>query len=493
MATANITWVPFPGPNNQNQTIQYKKYSATAWTTFQTVSATTTSATISGLDDNVSYEFRIITNCFVGGPTPGALQGGIKQICPNATVTSPSITSVNVSVFYAANDMSNITISLDAVGSLLPTDHQTASYSLSAGHGSGTYSHIFNSLQPATAYDITITYNYINPDVDPLVCVYEQITGDPPVCTVITLTNVVATQTPPTTIPPAGCQCYEITIPFGEGIDPVVYIPCGGGAPVSIDHGTNKYCVGSIVSIGGGTLTPIAGSTCTSDNDCRPCRCYQITYNHIMTQLIDYIDCNGVVVNNRLITQDTRLCAQEHSITFDTPANLTVVDVDDCTNCEIFPVATGGPFNINWHTTVNNPCDATPWTISPSNLTVRYDVSDSLNCGGTCDSIQSGTAVATIQTGPTDLNLTITVTGLAELQIAGYERLPIIIDGIEVQTYMAAGGLLGCAMGAPTSVTYVPGPYTFLAGSAHTVEIDFSTLDANYHTGAYYEVTLNFT
>jgi hypothetical protein len=48
-------------------------------------------------------------------------------------------------------------------------------------------------------------------------------------------------------------------------------------------------------------------------------------------------------------------------------------------------------------------------------------------------------------------------------------------------------------MGAPNSVTYTPGPYTFLAGSAHTVEIDFNTMDKNYHLGAYYEITLTFT
>lgn len=308
-----------------------------------------------------------------------------------------------------------------------------------------------------------------------------------------TTSSTSSTTSSSTTIPPSGCGCYDISVQVSDPPVPLIYIPCGGGSPVSIDFGSNKYCVSSIVSLGNGTATPIIGSSCTSNNDCRPCRCYEIIYNNIANTLISYIDCDGFPVIDRLITQDTRLCAQENSITFIFPANLTVTDVNDCANCPITPPATGGPFSINWTTTVNNPCDSTPWTINPNNLVVRYDVTDSLNCGGTCDSTQSGTATATIQTGPVDLNLTITVTGLVELQIAGYERLPIIIDGIEVQTYMSPGGLLGCAMGAPISVTYTPGPYTFLAGSAHTVELDFSTMDQSFHVGAYYEITLTFT
>lgn len=198
MATANLTWVPFPGPNNQSQTIQYKKHSVSTWTTFQTVSAGTASATITGLIDNVSYDFRIITNCFIGGPTPGEPQESIiSQICPNTTITSPSITSISVTVFYGANDISNIQINVDDVGSILITDHQSSTQSLPAGHGSGSYTHIFNNLQPDTSYDITITYSYTDENVDPLICTYSQTTGEPPSCTPITMTTITAAATLP--------------------------------------------------------------------------------------------------------------------------------------------------------------------------------------------------------------------------------------------------------------------------------------------------------
>lgn len=197
MATANLTWVPFPGPNNQSQTIQYKKHSVSTWTTFQTVSASTTSASITGLIDNVIYDFRIITNCFVGGPTPGAPQELlIKYVCPNTTITSPSITSISVTVFYAANDISNIQINVDDPTSILITDHQSSTQSLPAGHGSGSYTQVFNNLQPDTAYDITITYQFPGDIVDPLICTYEQTTGEPPACTPITMTTITSTPTP---------------------------------------------------------------------------------------------------------------------------------------------------------------------------------------------------------------------------------------------------------------------------------------------------------
>lgn len=197
MATANITWVPFPGPNNQNQTIQYKKHSVSTWTTFQTVSAATANATITGLTDNVIYDFRILTNCFVGGPTPGEPQENIlKYSCPNVTYSSPSITSISVTVFYGANDISNIQINVDDTGSVLVTDHQSSNQSLPAGHGSGSYTQIFNNLQPETSYDITITYTYLGNTVDPLICTYAQTTGEAPSCTPITMTTITAAPTP---------------------------------------------------------------------------------------------------------------------------------------------------------------------------------------------------------------------------------------------------------------------------------------------------------
>ena len=67
---------------------------------------------------------------------------------------------------------------------------------------------------------------------------------------------------------------------------------------------------------------------------------------------------------------------------------------------------------LTWSTTINNPCNATPWVITNQNLKIRYNVTDSINCGGTCGSIQSGTATATITVGASDVNMGLSFTSI---------------------------------------------------------------------------------
>lgn len=296
---------------------------------------------------------------------------------------------------------------------------------------------------------------------------------------------------------PSGCSCYNISVPATETAVELQYIPCGGGAIQTVFPGeTNKYCVDSIVSLGSGIATPIVGSSCTSDLDCRPCTCYTVSLNQPFTSTtITYTDCNNNIVTRPITTNHSliRLCAVENSISSSINGQVTITNVGDCANCPIQPAPVVGAFSISWVTTIDNTCDPNAWTISLDNLSARYDMTDSLNCGGTCDVRQLGTATATIHTGPTPLAMSILVTGLAELRDGGYDRLYVTLDGIDIEYYQAPGGNLGCATGTPTQQIFVPGPFNFAANSSHTLKLDFDSLDALYHISCFYEAVLTFT
>ena len=148
---------------------------------------------------------------------------------------------------------------------------------------------------------------------------------------------------------------------------------------------------------------------------------------------------------------------------------------------------------LSWSQTVSNTCDSTPWTISAGNQTIRYDIVDSSNCGGTCSSTQAGTATATIVVGSSAVNLGLDFEGVGEAQNSSFERITFTLNGTQVANANAPGGGLGCVMG-PVVKTYTTSPpYTLAANTTHTLVIDFTTADALYHVNAYYEVDLSFS
>lgn len=146
-----------------------------------------------------------------------------------------------------------------------------------------------------------------------------------------------------------------------------------------------------------------------------------------------------------------------------------------------------------WATTVNNPCNSTPWTISNNNTRIRYDVEDSENCGGSCSAIQAGTATATITVGANDVDMDLDFEGLGELQDADFEKISFELNGTEVARANAAGGGQECVMGPVVKTFITPPPYRLNANTQYTFFIDFTTNDALYHVGAFYEVDLSFT
>ena len=147
---------------------------------------------------------------------------------------------------------------------------------------------------------------------------------------------------------------------------------------------------------------------------------------------------------------------------------------------------------LSWTTTVSNPCNSTPWTISAGNQTIRYDVEDSTNCGGSCSDTQSGTATATITVGSVGVYLGLDFEGIGERQDDQYEMITFELDGTQVADAHAPGGGLQCAMGPVVKNYDTSPPYFLAANSTHTLVIDFSTNDSQFHVGAYYEVDLSF-
>jgi hypothetical protein len=148
---------------------------------------------------------------------------------------------------------------------------------------------------------------------------------------------------------------------------------------------------------------------------------------------------------------------------------------------------------LNWITTVNNPCNATPWTISNGNLRIRYDISDSVACGGSCEFTQSGTATATITVGGTDVEMALDFEGIGEKVSPLFELIDFYLDGVKVANAHAPGGGTGCAMGPVVKEYNVPSPYFLAANTVHTLFIDFTTDDPLWHKDAFYEVNLSFT
>lgn len=160
------------------------------------------------------------------------------------------------------------------------------------------------------------------------------------------------------------------------------------------------------------------------------------------------------------------------------------------------PSQTSSPlpvFGLDWTTTVNNQCDPNPWVISNNNQTIRYNIVDSFNCGGTCTATQSGTATATITVGPNTTWMSVDFEGIGELQDPNYELIEIYLNDVLIADAHAAGGKLGCQMG-PVVKNYIePSPYMLEANNVYELFIVFTTNDGLFHVGSYYQIDLGFT
>jgi hypothetical protein len=150
-----------------------------------------------------------------------------------------------------------------------------------------------------------------------------------------------------------------------------------------------------------------------------------------------------------------------------------------------------------WATTNNvsgaTQCADAGWVISNGNLSIRYNISDSVNCGGTCDLTQIGTATATITVGGFDTYLGLNFVGSGESQDAGYEKISFKLDNTLIASATSQDLNGNCVMVQVLQTYNVAPPYLLLAGTVHTLLIEFTTNDPQYHVDGFYQANLSFT
>ena len=121
---------------------------------------------------------------------------------------------------------------------------------------------------------------------------------------------------------------------------------------------------------------------------------------------------------------------------------------------------------------------------------LQFKVENSANCveSGGNPNTQEGTATANINiTGSKAVTLDIDFSGVGEAQSAGYDLIEFSLNGEVIGDGQAPGGGLGCQA---DSVVVNPAAQQILNPGSHTLVIDFTTNDGQYHVNAYYEIKL---
>lgn len=144
----NITLTWTTGAGAATQDVQYKLSTASTWTTHENVAGNVTTSTITGLLDNRIYDFRVITNCAGGTPTPSVATQQIKITCPVVS-TTPSDTSITYSFPELGGSVTAYTVKLfDSAG--------TTEVASQAPSGTTTRSGTFTGLTQSTSYKIRV-------------------------------------------------------------------------------------------------------------------------------------------------------------------------------------------------------------------------------------------------------------------------------------------------------------------------------------------------
>jgi len=141
-----LTWTTGSGASSQD--VQYKLASAGSWTTHVNVAGNITTTNINGLQDNLIYDFRVITNCAGGTPTASTAAQQIKIICPTIT-TTPSDTTIGYSFPEIGGSVTAYTAKLFDSAGTTEIASQTPS-------GTTTRSGTFTGLSASTAYKVRV-------------------------------------------------------------------------------------------------------------------------------------------------------------------------------------------------------------------------------------------------------------------------------------------------------------------------------------------------
>jgi len=197
MATAHITWTPEDG---LQQEVKYKKQSDSLYTLFQTVSNATNSIDITGLDDNIVYEFLIVNKCVYNYEAATNAQQAALVTCP-ALTTGQAALSLTVNFSHLGGEVSQYTVQLYQMpGETFVTEGTISSPSPSM-------SWTFNGLQSNTYYKIKVIPKIGTAFQNDICSVTERTLG----CAV------------DYTLAPDGSYCYKI--------EEVAATPPSGGTP----------------------------------------------------------------------------------------------------------------------------------------------------------------------------------------------------------------------------------------------------------------------
>lgn len=140
LVNAILNWLPGGGPNASSQIIKYKLHAASTWTTAtNTGSASTNTYTITGLSQNVRYDFLIENVCTNEALTDSVIVPGIYLGCPTPQFTVSG---------------QNITVSFNGIS----TD--ITSYDIDLINSSGVTVSTFHIVPPFTT-PVTHTFNSV--------------------------------------------------------------------------------------------------------------------------------------------------------------------------------------------------------------------------------------------------------------------------------------------------------------------------------------------
>ena len=141
-----LNWTVGAGATSQN--VQYKLASASTWITFSTVTGTAVTETVTGLSDNLTYDFKIISKCNGGTAGSSAIIKQINIICPTVTTTLTS-TSISYSFPEIGGSVGSYSVKLFNSAGTSELSSQTPT-------GTTTLTGTFTALTASTSYKIRV-------------------------------------------------------------------------------------------------------------------------------------------------------------------------------------------------------------------------------------------------------------------------------------------------------------------------------------------------
>lgn len=150
--TASLNWVLDANVNNVSQLVQYKAVTSSSYITANSVSSVTTSASISGLNQNTLYNFRIVNNCLTGGPSPSTPVTTIEFTCPVVSLSTPNSGTISYSFPHLGGDVDSYVVKLlDGLGTtLIQSKNENGPFG-------ATVTNSFNGLVSNTSYQVQVT------------------------------------------------------------------------------------------------------------------------------------------------------------------------------------------------------------------------------------------------------------------------------------------------------------------------------------------------